>query len=144
MDDEDWPALDQIGLDDAAPSLSRWVEGEDGRRRILVLAYGADVQVWDASGDLEAMTEAAFVKAPCGSGAVVVNAALADGLELVLLCVYSCKHFRLTAQGVRRAPTDELARRLVAGIACDPAENQARRSSDPAARQQQLCRRRAC
>ena len=89
-DDEVWPALDEIGIDPAAvaatPTISRWLEA--GGRRLLVLGFGGDVQIWEASGDPDAMTEIAFVKAPCGAGPAIVDAALAaDGLDLVLLCV---------------------------------------------------------
>ena len=89
-DDEVWPALDEIGIDPSAvaatPTVSRWTEA--GGPWLLVLGYGADVQIWEGSGEPDAMTELAFVKAPCGAGAAIVDAALAaDGLDLVLLCV---------------------------------------------------------
>ena len=89
-DDDVWPALAEVGIDQsgvaATPTVSPWTEA--GGRRLLVLGYGADVQIWEASGDPDAMTEITFVKAPCGAGAAIVDAALAaDGADFVLLCV---------------------------------------------------------
>ena len=144
-DDEDWPALEEIGVDQqsavaATPTLSRWTDASG--RRLLVLGYGADVHVWDASGDLEAMSEVAFVKAPCGSGAVIVDAALAaNALELLLLCVRT-PLLLLTAQRIRREEADELDHRLLARLAYCRTASQAQWSRDAAQGQREPRRRR--